>query len=199
MRSERKGSRMNTQTIIDAKNDVIQKHGEWTAHNICLQDDVYTIAPRIVGDEVKLRRIVQCVFDLAGGSVEGLRILDLACLEGLYAIEFARHKAKCVGIEGREANLAKARFTKDVLRLIELVHKSGLKAKPEVGIQFGAGGATGTGAFFGGSTGGSAGTVGGGTGAVTGIDGGVPGTPFTGDDSGCGCRVGSRPPQSRCA
>jgi phosphosulfolactate synthase (CoM biosynthesis protein A) len=32
--------------------------------------------------------------------------------------------------------------TEDWLRLIDLVHKSGLKAKPEVGIQFGAGGAT---------------------------------------------------------
>jgi phosphosulfolactate synthase (CoM biosynthesis protein A) len=32
----------------------------------------------------------------------------------------------------------------DWLRLIELVRKSGLKAKPEVGIQFGAGGATAT-------------------------------------------------------
>src|SRR5207237_576578 len=32
--------------------------------------------------------------------------------------------------------------TDDWLRLIALVHKSGLKAKPEVGIQFGAGGAT---------------------------------------------------------
>jgi phosphosulfolactate synthase (CoM biosynthesis protein A) len=32
--------------------------------------------------------------------------------------------------------------TSDWLRLIELVRKSGLKAKPEVGIQFGAGGAT---------------------------------------------------------
>lgn len=30
----------------------------------------------------------------------------------------------------------------DVLRLVEKVHKAGLKAKPEVGIQFGAGGAT---------------------------------------------------------
>src|SRR5947208_7389150 len=30
----------------------------------------------------------------------------------------------------------------DWLRLIALVHKSGLKAKPEVGIQFGAGGGT---------------------------------------------------------
>src|SRR6266513_1304964 len=34
--------------------------------------------------------------------------------------------------------------TDDWLRLIELVHKSGLKAKPEVGSQFGAGGATAT-------------------------------------------------------
>jgi len=32
--------------------------------------------------------------------------------------------------------------TDDWLRLIELVRKAGLKAKPEVGIQFGAGGAT---------------------------------------------------------
>jgi len=111
---------MDSQTIIDTKSDVITKYGKWTAHNICLQDDVYTIAPRIVGDEVKLRRIVQCVFDLTGGSVEGLRVLDLACLEGLYATEFARHKASCLGIEGREANIEKARFAKQVLGLDNL-------------------------------------------------------------------------------
>src|SRR5438034_7278681 len=111
---------MDAQTIVNTKNDVIRNHGNWTAHNICLHDAIYTIAHRIVGDEVKLRRIVQCVFDLAGGTVEGLRILDLACLEGLYAIEFARHKAKCVGIEGREANIEKARFAKQVLSLENL-------------------------------------------------------------------------------
>ena len=111
---------MDTRTIIDRKNDVIAKYGEWTAHNLWLQDDVYTIAPKIVGDEIKLRRIVQCVFDLAGGSVEGLRVLDLACLEGLYAIEFARHRADCLGIEGREANIEKARFAKEVLQLDNL-------------------------------------------------------------------------------
>jgi len=111
---------MDAQTIISTKNDVITNHGDWTAHNIRLHDDVYTIAPRIVGDEIKLRRIVQCVFDLAGGSVEGLRILDLACLEGLYAIEFARHNASCLGIEGRRANIEKARFAKQVLQLDNL-------------------------------------------------------------------------------
>lgn len=114
---------MDIQTIIRKKQDVIAKYGPWTAHNIQLQGDIYTIAPRIVGDEARLRRLVQCVFDLTGGSVQGLRILDLACLEGLFAIEFARHEAKCLGIEGREANIEKARFVKQVLALenLELV------------------------------------------------------------------------------
>jgi len=111
---------MDIQTIIHKKDEVMTKYGPWTAHNIQLRDDIYTIAPKIVGDEVKLRRIVQCVLDLTGGSVEGLRILDLACLEGLFAIEFARHKAKCLGIEGREANVEKARFAKQVLLLDNL-------------------------------------------------------------------------------
>lgn len=111
---------MDIQTIVNKKNEVISKYGPWTAHNIHLRDAIYTIAPRIVGDEVKLRRILQCVFDLTGGTVEGLRILDLACLEGLFAIEFARHKARCLGIEGREANIEKARFAKQVLSLDNL-------------------------------------------------------------------------------
>jgi len=111
---------MDIKTIIQKRSEVITKYGPWTAHNIQLRDDIYSIAPEIIGDEVKLRRIVQCVLDLAGGSVEGLRILDLACLEGLYAIEFARHKAACLGIEGREANIEKARFAKQVLLLDNL-------------------------------------------------------------------------------
>jgi len=56
-----------------------------------------------------LRRIVQVVADLAGKPLAELRILDLACFEGQYAIEFALHGAQVVGIEGREANIAKAR------------------------------------------------------------------------------------------
>ena len=44
-------------------------------------------------------------------------MVDLGCLEGLYCIEFARHGAEVVGIEGREANIEKARFAHDVLAL----------------------------------------------------------------------------------
>lgn len=114
---------MDTQAVVNLKNEVVQRYGAWQAHNVYLQDEAYTMGARVVGDEVKLRRIVQCVSDLAGGRLEGLRILDLACNEGLYAIEFARHKAQCLGIEGREANIEKARFVKQVLSLdnLELV------------------------------------------------------------------------------
>ena len=60
------------------------------------------------------------VLDTARAPAGELRVLDLACLEGLYAIEFARQGASAVGIEGREANIAKARFVKEVLGLDRL-------------------------------------------------------------------------------
>jgi hypothetical protein len=102
------------------KNKLIERVGAWTAHNIQLDGDVYTMRHGIAGDERKLRRIVQTVADIAARPLADVRILDLACLEGMYAIEFARHGAEAVGIEGREVNLAKARFAKDVLRLRRL-------------------------------------------------------------------------------
>jgi 2-polyprenyl-3-methyl-5-hydroxy-6-metoxy-1,4-benzoquinol methylase len=111
---------LNHEVLSQKKQAVVKEFGEWTAHNIYLEDDIYTIDNRIVGDEIKLRRIVQIVSDLACKPINRLRILDLACLEGLYAIEFARRGAEVVAIEGREASVQKARFVKDVLALDQL-------------------------------------------------------------------------------
>ncbi|UCG81639.1 MAG: methyltransferase domain-containing protein, partial [Desulfobacterales bacterium] len=64
--------------------------------------------------------MVQIISDVASDPLENLRILDLGCLEGLFAIELAQQGSKVVGIEGREANIEKARFAKDVLGLNNL-------------------------------------------------------------------------------
>lgn len=100
-------------SLAEQKQAIIDQYGEWTNHNMHLADGVYTIASdpsEPTPSEPKLRRMTQAAMDYFGGSVEGLRVLDLACLEGMYGLELARQGAQVVGIEGREANLAKARF-----------------------------------------------------------------------------------------
>ena len=74
----------------------------------------------ILGDEIKLRRVLQVASDATRRPLKTLRVLDLACHEGIYAIEFARQGANVVGIEGREAHIAKANFVKEALSLSNL-------------------------------------------------------------------------------
>lgn len=100
------------------KEEIVRRWGGWTAHNIHLGDGVYTLGPDREAD--KLRRVVQVVSDLAPAPIERLRVLDLGCLEGGYAVELARRGAEVVAIEAREANFEKARFTKEALGLARL-------------------------------------------------------------------------------
>jgi SAM-dependent methyltransferase len=107
---------------IDArKREIEAQYGPWTAHNLQLQDDLYTIRPGVAGgNEARVRRVVQLVADLAHGPVERLRILDLGALEGLFAVELARRGASVVAVEGREANLEKMRLAQEALGLEHL-------------------------------------------------------------------------------
>ncbi|WP_063748489.1 class I SAM-dependent methyltransferase [Fischerella sp. PCC 9605] len=108
-------SNLNESVSIDR---VVERYGEWTAMSIYLGNDKYTLMPPQV--DYRLRRLVQITSDLVGKSLDQLRVLDLACLEGHYGIEFAQHGAEVVGIEIREANLEKARFVKHHLNLNNL-------------------------------------------------------------------------------
>jgi Methyltransferase domain len=101
--------------IRQSLQDFTDANGAFTAFSVHLGKGVYT-RPGSRPDR-RLRCFVQAVADLAGKPLDQLRVLDLACLEGHYAIEFALHGARAVGIEIREANLNKARFLKDQLGL----------------------------------------------------------------------------------
>jgi SAM-dependent methyltransferase len=75
---------------------------------------------------------LQIADDLVGVPFERLRVLDLACLEGLYGAEFAAHGATVVGVEIRAANIEKACFVKRVLGLdsYELIQDDVRSATP---------------------------------------------------------------------
>src|SRR5579871_6135865 len=98
------------------KSAIETKHGPWTAYNIDLGHGIQT-APHLSCAHLRLRRVVQTVADHAAKPWDQLRILDLASLEGIFALEFASHGARVVAIEGREANNARAQFAAEALGL----------------------------------------------------------------------------------
>lgn len=87
--------------------EVVARHGEWTAMSIRLANGTHT---RAEAPDHRLKRIVQSASDLVGKPLDQCRVLDLACLEGQYGIEFAMHGAEAVCVEIREANLAKTAY-----------------------------------------------------------------------------------------
>ena len=112
---------MDAQEVAKQKDEHIKRFGPWTAHCIDLTDDTDTFGHAEI--DPRLRSIIQISSDIAGKPLGQLRVLDLACLEGHFGIEFALHGSQVVAIEGREANLEKARFATKALGLdnIELV------------------------------------------------------------------------------
>jgi 2-polyprenyl-3-methyl-5-hydroxy-6-metoxy-1,4-benzoquinol methylase len=98
--------------------EVIGRHGDWTAMSIQLSKDVNTLNPP--RGDTRLTRFLQLAKDFSPVPLAETRVLDLACLEGHYAIEFAMQGAEVVGIEGREDNIAKAEFARNALGLNRL-------------------------------------------------------------------------------
>ena len=101
---------------------VVREHGPWTAMAIRLGDGSHTRAP---APDYRLRRLLQVAQDMVGKPLSECRVLDLACLEGHYAIEFAMHGAVALGIEGRAASIAKCEFARQSLRLERLRFEQG--------------------------------------------------------------------------
>lgn len=99
------------------KNEFSDAVGIWSAHNIHLGEDIFTIKNGIVNDEYKLKRVIQNIYDCTGKNFSEIKILDLACLEGLFGIECAMQGADVTFLDARDENLRKVEFVTKVLNL----------------------------------------------------------------------------------
>jgi SAM-dependent methyltransferase len=94
----------------------------FTAHNIRLDSGVET-KPELgflLADHpwcVSAKRILETVFPSDKSRV---RVADLGCLEGGYAVEFARMGFQVLGVEVRESNMAACRHVQSGLNLPNL-------------------------------------------------------------------------------
>jgi SAM-dependent methyltransferase len=94
----------------------------FTAHNIRLADGTETFpeAQCLVEDGGRFRaarRMLNLVFP---GGVAGKTIADLGCLEGGYAVGFARLGMNATGFEIRESNFKNCLYVQSMLKLTNL-------------------------------------------------------------------------------
>ena len=90
------------------------EHIEFTSHNIRLDNGSFTkpdvgYSMDANASFVSARRLLDTVFP---GDKNHYRLADLGCLEGGFAVEFARMGFQVLGIEVREANIAACNYVK---------------------------------------------------------------------------------------
>lgn len=109
---------MDKNELLEQIGILKRSYGDW-GYNIPLSFGIRTNENPDI-PHTRLKRIVQIVNDLVDKPLSKCRILDLGCLDGMFAIEFAQHGAETIGVEIREANIKKAIFCKEVLNLNNL-------------------------------------------------------------------------------
>jgi 2-polyprenyl-3-methyl-5-hydroxy-6-metoxy-1,4-benzoquinol methylase len=115
--------------ILNEKKRIEQRYGKWTAHNIQLSDSIYTITPPYDWAHHRAKWFGLVSEVLLRKPVRDMRVLDIGCLEGGISLPLGAAGASVIGIDVREANLAKAIFARDVLGLtnVEFVQADMLK------------------------------------------------------------------------
>lgn len=95
---------------------------QWTAHNIRLTPDLTTMPgqPDFMLTDLRLKAILRALSFVYRGRLEGLRVADLGCLEGGFALALAQRGMKVMGVEARQRNLDKALLLKEHFDLPEL-------------------------------------------------------------------------------
>jgi hypothetical protein len=100
----------NAGDLLECKHRMVAEHGPWTTP-IDLGFGVTSCDPAADSTGgTRLRRIVQLTEDVAGRRLEGVKILDLGCLEGMISVALARRGAAVLGIEAREGGQPRPRL-----------------------------------------------------------------------------------------
>src|SRR5438132_2247529 len=107
---------MDSLGVEQGRQEIINRYGDWQGENFQLSEDIYTRGKDADVNPYRLQRLVRMITDLYG-SFNGLRVLDIGSFEGAHSIEFALRGSQVLGVEGRDANLAKARFAQEILGL----------------------------------------------------------------------------------
>lgn len=93
----------------------------FTAHNVRLDDGTFTFPQAATidqtGDYAAVRNLLPVLFP---DGWKGRSIVDLGCLEGGFATEFARLGLESTGVEIRESNIANAQYIKSKTNLPNL-------------------------------------------------------------------------------
>ena len=97
----------------------------FTAHNILLDNGKKTLDEKqiLLADSAvwtSIKKTVNLFFPQSIEERKKLRVVDLGCLEGGYAVEFARSGFETLGIEAREENMIKCNYVKSNLKLPNL-------------------------------------------------------------------------------
>ena len=96
--------------------DLINRHGPWTAHNIQLAQGIFTLGEDIPDRSSQRASVYSAIWEiLKNKKIKGKKVLDLGCLEGGIAIRLAEKGAKVVGVDVRDGHLKKASFGAECL------------------------------------------------------------------------------------
>lgn len=88
---------------------------QWTSHNIRLSDEITTMPgqPDFMETDLRLKAVLRAISFLYRGSLSALRIADLGCLEGGFALALAQRGMNVTGVEARWKNFEKVKLLKE--------------------------------------------------------------------------------------
>ncbi len=88
---------------------------EWTSHNLRLSPEITTMPgkPDFMETDTRLRSILRSLSMLYRDGFKGLRVADLGCLEGGFALALAQRGMDVIGIEARQTNFDKLSLIKE--------------------------------------------------------------------------------------